>query len=85
MATLPTLAATISDKAAEIGRILDTKGLQQPQIGEAGVNDFANIDYELRDARNALIRAAQDVIRLAQGPEDQVLSLAWSVRFFLSL
>ena len=83
MATLSTLAATISEKVTEVSRILESRGLPQPQIGEAGINDFANIDYELRDARNALICASQDIVRLAQGPEDQVLALAWSVRFIV--
>lgn len=79
MASLQILACTISEAASEIEKLLEKKSLPRPGFGEENATDYEGIDYELRSARNTLINAAQDTLRLAQGPEDQILGLAWSV------
>lgn len=80
MTNLESLAATISSRAADITRMLKKESKPVPSFAESSYNDYASGDEELRIARNQLIDAAKDAIRLAQGPEDHILDLGWSVR-----
>ena len=79
MTTLASLAGTIAARAVEVSRLAAAKGLPEPSFGEKSFNSFAGEDVELRQARIELASAAQDLARLAQGPEDHILQLAWSV------
>ncbi|MCJ1403879.1 hypothetical protein MMC11_007102 [Xylographa trunciseda] len=76
--TLASLAGIISARTVEVSRLVAAKGLQDPGFGEKSFNGFVGEDVELRQARNELAGAAQDLARLAQGPEDNILQLAWS-------
>ncbi len=79
MHSLESLAEVISSKAAAISKLLANKSLPLPTFGEQSYSDFTDVDHELRRVRNGLINAAQDIVRLAQGPEDHILNLTWSV------
>lgn len=79
MASLESLSSAITAKSAQISKLLAAKSLPAPTFGEQSYADFANEDSELRKARNDLVDAAKDILRLAQGPEDHILQLAWSV------
>ena len=88
MASLHSLASAVSYQAAEISRILAASKISSPSFAEDGGVEYTeagpDVDAMLREARNELISAAQDIIRLAMGPTDQILTLAWSVslRYF---
>jgi 6-hydroxytryprostatin B O-methyltransferase len=83
-ATLEHLSATISSKTAELSKILEANSIPPPSFDERSFvgKDAARLVVDkdnLRAVRNELITAAQDLIRLAQGPVDHLLTLAWSV------
>jgi 6-hydroxytryprostatin B O-methyltransferase len=85
MASLEDLASVISLKSFKISSILKENSIPTPSFDEGSFADFeetlgSNVYHEsLRVTRNELISAAQDIIRLAMGPVDHLLSLAWSV------
>ena len=83
MTSLHSLASIISYQAAEISTILAANKVPLPSSAEDGTVEYTeaglDVDLKLRKARNALISSAQDMIRLAMGPTDQILTLAWSV------
>ncbi|RAO70086.1 uncharacterized protein BHQ10_006098 [Talaromyces amestolkiae] len=81
--TLQSLSSTVGSKVTELSNLLKTAGLPEPSFAEKSYADFAlettaSTDKAVRQVRNDLIDAAKDIIRLAMGPVDQVLSLAWS-------
>ncbi|KAH8821291.1 putative O-methyltransferase [Xylogone sp. PMI_703] len=84
MATFSETVERVSSSAAEVLRLLRQEQLPEPTFEEAGVHDFdsrkyASADAEaLRQARNALINAAQDLSHLTMGPVDYLCSLSWS-------
>lgn len=83
--TLQSLSSTVGLKVTELSNLLKTAGLPEPSFSEKSYADFshettASTDNAIRQVRTDLIDAAKDIIRLAMGPIDQVLSLAWSVR-----
>src|SRR5256885_1799916 len=78
--SLESLSSTIAIKSAQITKLLAARSLPVPTFREQSYADFAHDDSGLREARNELISAAQDILRLAQGPEDHILDMAWSVR-----
>lgn len=79
MATLASLAGIIAARAVEVSKLAAVKSLPEPSFRENNYTAYAAEDFELRKARNELASAAQDLVRLAQGPEDHILQLAWSV------
>ncbi len=83
MTSLRCLASAVSYQAAEISTILATSKISSPSFAEDGGVEYTeagpDTDSVLRKARNELISAAQDIIRLAKGPTDEILTLAWSV------
>ena len=85
MASLTSLASVISSSATRISETLSQNGIAGPTFDEAGFDHSereakANIDHHsLRAARMELINAAHDIINLAMGPVDHVLTLGWSV------
>lgn len=85
--TLQSLSKTVNVKVTELSSLLKDAGLPEPSFAEDSHSDFAVekgslVDDELRKVRNELIDAAKDIVRLAMGPVDQILSLAWSVSRF---
>lgn len=74
--TLESLASTVYAKANELAEITKEHGVR-PSIESPGGSDLSKIAPS--KTRNELIRAAKDLIYLAMGPTDHVLSLAWSV------
>jgi 6-hydroxytryprostatin B O-methyltransferase len=91
MASLEDLASVISSKSSKISSILKENSIPTPSFKEESFADFeeipgSNVCHEsLRVTRNELISAAQDIIRLAMGPVDHLLSLAWSVSLITNL
>ncbi len=83
MASLQSLASVISRQADEISKILATNRIPPPSFAEDSIVEYSepgpDVETELRKARNELIQSAQDIARLAMGPTDQILTLAWSV------
>jgi len=78
MASLGFLSATVAAKSQEVLQLLAANGLNEPTFSENSHEDFKNDDPQLRKARNELVSAAQDIVRLARGPDDHILNLAWS-------
>lgn len=80
MTTLSSLAGVVAARSVEVSRRVAAKSLPEPDLANReDSNRYGAEDLELRKARNELASAAQDLARLAQSPEDQVLQLAWSV------
>lgn len=83
MASLESLALDICSQVSNISNILAAHSAPSPSFNENSFADFEGprdiSDLKLRNARNALINAAHDIIRLASGPTDHILSLAFSV------
>ncbi|KAI2708487.1 hypothetical protein CBS147332_6548 [Penicillium roqueforti] len=73
--TLESLASAVYAKANELAD-LTKEHRAHPSIASQGGPDLSAI-APLK-TRNELIRAAKDLIYLAMGPTDHVLSLAWS-------
>lgn len=87
MATFSEIADRVSTNAAEVARLLQEAQIPEPTFNETGAYDFdtARHDYAntegLRQARNALINAAQDLTHLTMGPVEYLCSLSWFVTF----
>lgn len=75
--TLESLASTVYAKATELAELGKEHGVALSVESPRG-SDLSPI-APLK-TRNELIRAAKELIYLATGPTDHVLSLAWSVR-----
>lgn len=78
--SLASLASTIAEKTSSLSRLLEVQQVPQPSFGEDSYNAYAGENSAVRQARYDLAGAAQDLVRLAQGPEDQILQTAWQVR-----
>ncbi|KAI8630646.1 putative O-methyltransferase [Xylariaceae sp. FL1651] len=83
MASVETLAATISEQVSKLSKLLAEAGSPAPTLEESGFGDFSHEDdtppgFALRETRSAILNAAQDLLRLVRGPTEQILSLAWS-------
>ncbi|KAI1307852.1 putative O-methyltransferase [Xylaria venustula] len=78
MTSLGELVGTIAQTTAELSRLLGAQNTPYPTLDETGHNAFKGEDVALRQARYNVARAAQDLLRLAQGPEDHILQLAWA-------
>jgi 6-hydroxytryprostatin B O-methyltransferase len=82
--TLEQLAATISADVTAVTQLLHARGEPAPSFAESnavtiGEKASTNSDTTLLQARNRLINAAHDLLRLAQGPVDHVVTLAYGV------
>jgi len=75
--SLTSIASSIPEKAILLSELLDKQKISQPSALESGYNAYAGETTAIRQARNDLATAAQDLMRLAQGPEDQILETAW--------
>ena len=89
---LEELGLKISTEIATITKLLQATGVPSPSFAESSAVDIskspqsaAEQDTLLNTARNKLINAAQDVLRLAQGPVDHIVTLAYAVRSVLSI
>ncbi|KAH8694082.1 putative O-methyltransferase [Talaromyces proteolyticus] len=79
--SLETLALKIGASALEIREILNSQKAAYPTLNEKGYLAFSTAEYEnheLRKLRNTIINHAHDLIRLASGPTDHILGLAFS-------
>lgn len=74
--------STIVEKTTTLSLLLGQQNVAQPTFTEDGHNPYQGENADLRQIRYDIVRAAQDLLRLAQGPEDQILQLAWSVRTY---
>ena len=80
---LQELSTKVSTQVATITKLLEASGTPSPSLTEAGALDVKAIreeDPSLIIARNELLNAAQDLVRLAQGPIDHVITLSYAVR-----
>ncbi|KAJ5714632.1 uncharacterized protein N7483_011813 [Penicillium malachiteum] len=73
--TLESLASTIYANATELSNIAKENGIN-PSLDDPVKSDLSSVAPLA--IRNELIQAAKDLIHLAMGPADHVLSLAWS-------
>ncbi|KAI0181361.1 putative O-methyltransferase [Hypoxylon sp. FL1284] len=78
MSALEALASTIAEKTTTLTALLSQQGVVQPTFAEDGHDAYKGEDAILRKTRYEIVKAAQDLLRLAQGPEDQLLQLGWS-------
>ncbi|KAI1091119.1 putative O-methyltransferase [Rostrohypoxylon terebratum] len=83
MASLENLVSSIVAEVSRLSSLLQQAGLSPPTLDESGFGDFAHEEdtpagKSLRETRSKIADAAQDLIRLVQGPVDQILSLTWS-------
>jgi 6-hydroxytryprostatin B O-methyltransferase len=74
--TLESLASTIQTKALELAQLSKENGIN-PSLDDPVASDLSTVTPLA--TRNELIQAAKDLLYLAMGPTDHVLSLAWSV------
>ncbi|KAI0904448.1 putative O-methyltransferase [Ustulina deusta] len=83
MASIETLAATISEKVAKLSTLLAEAGSPAPTLEKTGFGDFSHetdtpAGLALRETRSAILDAVQDLSQLVKGPTEQILGLAWS-------
>lgn len=78
MSTISSLADTVAARAADVAHLVAAAHHPDPTLAGKGFDAVSNESPELRKARNELANAAQELATLAQGPEDQLLQLAWS-------
>ena len=67
---------------ATVARLLKENGLPSPSFDEPGAVDVKTLGrepQELLKARNELINQAHDLLMLARGPVDHVVSLGYAV------
>lgn len=88
MASIESLASTITEQVSQLSHLLQIAGLPPPSLAEAGFDDFSHeIDTSasncLRASRNKILDAAHDLLRLVRGPTEQILTLAWSVSYYI--
>lgn len=76
--TLESLAATILEKSIVLSRQLATESIPAPTFAESGHNDYVGESATLRNTRYDLAAASKSLWLLAQGPEDQIISLKWA-------
>ena len=87
---LEELGAKVTTEIATITRLLQANGEGSPSFAESSAVDVNASQTTSKDqasllaARNELVNAAQDVLRLAQGPIDHVVTLAYAVRCIAS-
>lgn len=79
MSTLGALVSTIVEKTTTLSLLLGQQNITPPTFAEDDHSPYQGENVALRQTRYDIVRAAQDLLRLAQGPEDQILQLAWSV------
>ena len=77
--TLVKLAGRITEKTALVSHFLGSQAIKNPSFDEGSYAAYSGENTDLRQARYELAQAALDLYRLAQGPEDHILQLAWSV------
>ncbi|OTA95641.1 hypothetical protein M434DRAFT_28767 [Hypoxylon sp. CO27-5] len=83
MASIETLASSITDEVSKLSSLLREAGLSPPTLDEAGFGDFAHEEdnpagNSLRETRSKILDVAHDLIRLVRGPTEQILTLTWS-------
>jgi 6-hydroxytryprostatin B O-methyltransferase len=79
MSDLASLTSLVTARAIEVSKLVAEQSLKQLSFHESSLSGFEGEDINLRRARYELSNAAKDLARLAQGPEDHILELAWSV------
>ncbi|KAI0378281.1 putative O-methyltransferase [Hypomontagnella monticulosa] len=78
MSSLGALTSSIVKDVATLSHLLGQQNIPQPSFSESSHNPYKGEDSALRQTRYNIVKAAQDLLRLAQGPEDHILQLAWS-------
>ena len=72
------LSESIPAKIARVTQLLQQAKIQQPTFNESGAVSITSLKAEpkeLIEARNQLINQANDLLLLARGPIDHVVSL----------
>ncbi|KAK8127939.1 hypothetical protein PG984_009047 [Apiospora sp. TS-2023a] len=73
---LETTLSTVVQKTTSFTAQLKAEGLAQPTSDASGYDAYKGESASLRQTRYELAAAARDLLRLAQGPEDEILQLA---------
>ena len=79
--SLESLAFNINHSVAKVSQLLRQSNLPQPTFDESGAVDVSTKQSEPREvieARNELINYANDLLMLARGPVDHVVSLGYA-------
>lgn len=80
---LEQLAASISADVATLTQLLQARGEPVPSFDESSAvmigEKTAKPDTAVLEVRNRLINAAHDLLRLAQGPVDHIITLQYGV------
>jgi hypothetical protein len=78
---LEEVAAKISTEVASLTRLLQERGAPTPSFAESSAVDTTKPpdDAALVKAKNELVNAAHDLLRLAQGPVDHLVTLGYAV------
>ncbi|KAJ4361264.1 hypothetical protein N0V95_002033 [Ascochyta clinopodiicola] len=74
--SIESLSADVSRLSTQLEHQLQKWKITSPTSDESGRSPFSNKPPAVRATRNALVDAAVQLARLAQGPEDHVLGLA---------
>ena len=81
--TLEKLAGSIPAQICAVTKLIERNGLPMPVFDEAGAIDISAVREEPQDllhARNELINLAHDLLLLARGPIDHLVTLGYHVR-----
>ena len=88
MSSLEELGTEVSAKIATITKLLKARGSPSPSFAETSALDVSSSrslsedQVSLHVARNELANLAQDLLHLAQGPIDHIVTLAYAVRLY---
>lgn len=77
---LEAVFSAVVQKTTSLTAQLSAEGVPQHTSNAAGCGAYNGESTSLRQTRYELAEAARDLLRLAQGPEDEILQLALSVR-----
>jgi hypothetical protein len=81
MSVLQDLVATITSEVENLTQLGYNPTFAESSAPTIGDNQSAPENIQLLEARNRLINAASDLLHLAQGPVDHIVTLAYGVRF----
>ena len=80
---LDELSAQIPTKIATVQKLLKANDLPNPSFDESSAAEISGLPeepQELLKARNELVNLAHDLLMLARGPVDHVVSLGYAVQ-----
>ncbi|CAJ2509726.1 Uu.00g056260.m01.CDS01 [Anthostomella pinea] len=76
--SLTSTAALVAEKAAKLSELLKGNNIADPSLDESSHDPYAREDSAVRRARSEVSSAAMDLVQLSQGPEEQIMQMAWA-------